>query len=42
MVTRPDALLMFSMCLFWGRKDDAVDRLAAVVMMQFGDDVANA
>jgi hypothetical protein len=25
----------------WGREDDAVDRLAAVVMMQFGDDVAN-
>jgi hypothetical protein len=25
----------------WGREDDAADRLAAVVMMQFGDDVAN-
>jgi len=25
----------------WGRKDDAADRLAAVVMMQFGDDAAN-
>jgi Putative metallopeptidase len=25
----------------WGREDDAADRLAAIVMMQFGDDVAN-
>jgi hypothetical protein len=25
----------------WGREDDAADRLAALVMMQFGDDVAN-
>ncbi len=25
----------------WGRREDAADRLAAVVMMQFGDDVAS-
>jgi hypothetical protein len=25
----------------WGREDDAADRLAALIMMQFGDDVAN-
>ena len=25
----------------WGREDDAADRLSALIMMQFGDDVAN-
>jgi hypothetical protein len=25
----------------WGREDDAADRLAALIMMQFGDDTAN-
>jgi Putative metallopeptidase len=42
-VLHETALAIFDMLEvpIWGRKDDAADRLAALIMMQFGDDVAN-